>query len=373
MRSGASGSAPRSRARGARGRTKSRTRRHTGDTRQRASAVGRWSCVRELGKGDGTDAAVSHGRPRVDPTISSRAEYELLFARRQRKRAPLPATLSAASALRRLQRDTRGAFGDARTDMFGLSMLARPLASDYEGTVGAVIRATFGNPDAAARRARSGHRARWPYKGLFGAVFIVALFSLAGNCQPPQGPAAGDKSSPTIRISLRDETAGTPIVEVPLSSPGSGSRIPVGGVSQVIALPYPHISDVGIISDDPESGIEELTVVSRSNQVFCDCDTGNQGASTNFVCPNETSPALTMVPDGTYPGARDSQGVLPTSVFVAPAARLDLSLRTACQKCSAGNAVCQRWTPQHGGQDLVITATNGAGLKTTAAVRLQLN
>jgi NAD(P)-dependent dehydrogenase (short-subunit alcohol dehydrogenase family) len=39
--------------------------------------------------------------------------------------------------------------GGMRTDMFGLSMLAQPLAPDYEGTVGAVIRSIFGNPDAA--------------------------------------------------------------------------------------------------------------------------------------------------------------------------------------------------------------------------------
>ena len=39
--------------------------------------------------------------------------------------------------------------GGMRTDMFGVSMLAQPLAPDYEGTVGAVIRSTFGNPDAA--------------------------------------------------------------------------------------------------------------------------------------------------------------------------------------------------------------------------------
>ncbi len=34
--------------------------------------------------------------------------------------------------------------GGMRTDMFGLSMLAEPVARDYEPTVGAVIRATFG-------------------------------------------------------------------------------------------------------------------------------------------------------------------------------------------------------------------------------------
>jgi len=37
--------------------------------------------------------------------------------------------------------------GGMRTDMFGLSMLADPLAPDYEPTVGAVIRATFGRAE----------------------------------------------------------------------------------------------------------------------------------------------------------------------------------------------------------------------------------
>src|SRR5215471_6666427 len=37
--------------------------------------------------------------------------------------------------------------GGMRTDMFGLSMLAQHLAPDYEPTVGAVIRATFGRPE----------------------------------------------------------------------------------------------------------------------------------------------------------------------------------------------------------------------------------
>ena len=39
--------------------------------------------------------------------------------------------------------------GGMRTDMFGLSMLAEPLAPDYEPTVGAVIRATFGRAEGA--------------------------------------------------------------------------------------------------------------------------------------------------------------------------------------------------------------------------------
>jgi NAD(P)-dependent dehydrogenase (short-subunit alcohol dehydrogenase family) len=39
--------------------------------------------------------------------------------------------------------------GGMRTDMFGVSMLAENIAPDYEGTVGAVIRATFGRADGA--------------------------------------------------------------------------------------------------------------------------------------------------------------------------------------------------------------------------------
>jgi NAD(P)-dependent dehydrogenase (short-subunit alcohol dehydrogenase family) len=39
--------------------------------------------------------------------------------------------------------------GGMRTDMFGLSMLADPIAPDYEATVGAIIRATFGHADRA--------------------------------------------------------------------------------------------------------------------------------------------------------------------------------------------------------------------------------
>jgi NAD(P)-dependent dehydrogenase (short-subunit alcohol dehydrogenase family) len=39
--------------------------------------------------------------------------------------------------------------GGMRTDMFGLSMLADPLAPDYEATVGAVIRRTFGRAEGA--------------------------------------------------------------------------------------------------------------------------------------------------------------------------------------------------------------------------------
>lgn len=39
--------------------------------------------------------------------------------------------------------------GGMRTDMFGLSMLAEPLASDYEPTVGTVIRTSFGRPEGA--------------------------------------------------------------------------------------------------------------------------------------------------------------------------------------------------------------------------------
>src|SRR6185369_1338535 len=39
--------------------------------------------------------------------------------------------------------------GGMRTDMFGLSMLSDPIAPDYQGTVEANVRATFGNPERA--------------------------------------------------------------------------------------------------------------------------------------------------------------------------------------------------------------------------------
>jgi NAD(P)-dependent dehydrogenase (short-subunit alcohol dehydrogenase family) len=66
--------------------------------------------------------------------------------------------------------------GGMRTDMFGLSMLAEPLAPDYEGTVGAVIRAVFGNPE----RARSNP-----------AKVAQAILRLAGEKQPPVRLLAG--------------------------------------------------------------------------------------------------------------------------------------------------------------------------------------
>jgi NAD(P)-dependent dehydrogenase (short-subunit alcohol dehydrogenase family) len=39
--------------------------------------------------------------------------------------------------------------GGMRTDMFGLSMLAKDLAPDYEPTIGTAIRTVFGNPERA--------------------------------------------------------------------------------------------------------------------------------------------------------------------------------------------------------------------------------
>jgi NAD(P)-dependent dehydrogenase (short-subunit alcohol dehydrogenase family) len=60
--------------------------------------------------------------------------------------------------------------GGMRTDMFGLSMLADSLGPDYEGTVGAGIRAVFGDPD----RARSNP-----------AKVAQALLRLADEKQPP--------------------------------------------------------------------------------------------------------------------------------------------------------------------------------------------
>jgi NAD(P)-dependent dehydrogenase (short-subunit alcohol dehydrogenase family) len=60
--------------------------------------------------------------------------------------------------------------GGMRTEMFGLSMLADSLSPDYEGTVGAGIRATFGDPG----RARSSP-----------AKVAQAILRLADEEQPP--------------------------------------------------------------------------------------------------------------------------------------------------------------------------------------------
>lgn len=60
--------------------------------------------------------------------------------------------------------------GGMRTEMFGLSMLAQPLSTDYEGTVGAGIRAAFGDPG----RARSNP-----------AKVAQAILRLAEEKQPP--------------------------------------------------------------------------------------------------------------------------------------------------------------------------------------------
>ena len=57
-----------------------------------------------------------------------------------------------------------------RTDMFGLSMLAEPVSPDYEPTVGAGVRATFGDP----ARARSNP-----------AKVAQAILRLADEQQPP--------------------------------------------------------------------------------------------------------------------------------------------------------------------------------------------
>ena len=60
--------------------------------------------------------------------------------------------------------------GGMRTDMFGLSMLAEPPSPDYEATVGAGVRATFGDP----ARARSNP-----------AKVAQAILRLAEEKQPP--------------------------------------------------------------------------------------------------------------------------------------------------------------------------------------------
>jgi NAD(P)-dependent dehydrogenase (short-subunit alcohol dehydrogenase family) len=60
--------------------------------------------------------------------------------------------------------------GGMRTDMFGLAMLADPVAPDYQGTVSAVIRSVFGNPEAARGNP---------------AKVAQAILQLAGLPQPP--------------------------------------------------------------------------------------------------------------------------------------------------------------------------------------------
>ena len=60
--------------------------------------------------------------------------------------------------------------GGMRTDMFGLAMLADPIAPDYQGTVSAVIRSVFGNPEAARGNP---------------AKVAQAILQLAGHPQPP--------------------------------------------------------------------------------------------------------------------------------------------------------------------------------------------
>jgi NAD(P)-dependent dehydrogenase (short-subunit alcohol dehydrogenase family) len=60
--------------------------------------------------------------------------------------------------------------GGMRTDMFGLAMLADPVAPAYQGTVSAVIRSGFGNPEAARGNP---------------AKVAQAILQLAGLPQPP--------------------------------------------------------------------------------------------------------------------------------------------------------------------------------------------
>jgi NAD(P)-dependent dehydrogenase (short-subunit alcohol dehydrogenase family) len=72
--------------------------------------------------------------------------------------------------------------GGMRTDMFGLAMLAAPLAADYEATVGAVIRAAFGRAEGA-----NGDPAK----------VAQAIVRLANEKQPPMHVLLG---SDAVRI-----------------------------------------------------------------------------------------------------------------------------------------------------------------------------
>jgi NAD(P)-dependent dehydrogenase (short-subunit alcohol dehydrogenase family) len=79
--------------------------------------------------------------------------------------------------------------GGMRTEMFGLSMLAKDLAPDYEGTVGATIRRNFGDPD----RARSSP-----------AKVAQVLLRLAEEKQPPTRLLVGSDAVAGAAAALAD-------------------------------------------------------------------------------------------------------------------------------------------------------------------------
>ncbi len=79
--------------------------------------------------------------------------------------------------------------GGMRTDMFGLSMLADPLAPDYEPTIGKVIRSTFGNPDAARSDPKKVAR---------------ALLQLASEERPPVRLLVGSDATMLAGIAARE-------------------------------------------------------------------------------------------------------------------------------------------------------------------------
>ena len=79
--------------------------------------------------------------------------------------------------------------GGMRTDMFGLSMLAKDLAPDYEPTVGASIRRAFGDPG----RARSSP-----------AKVAQAILRLAAEDHPPTRLVTGSDAVAAAAAALAD-------------------------------------------------------------------------------------------------------------------------------------------------------------------------
>jgi NAD(P)-dependent dehydrogenase (short-subunit alcohol dehydrogenase family) len=82
--------------------------------------------------------------------------------------------------------------GGMRTDMFGLSMLAEPIAPDYQATVRAVIRSVFGNPDAARGNP---------------AKVAQAILQLAEQNQPPVRLLLGSDAVQMAEVAAAERAA----------------------------------------------------------------------------------------------------------------------------------------------------------------------
>jgi NAD(P)-dependent dehydrogenase (short-subunit alcohol dehydrogenase family) len=109
--------------------------------------------------------------------------------------------------------------GGMRTDMFGLSMLAERLTPDYEPTVGAVIRATFGRPE----NARSDS-----------AKVAQAILRLADETQPPVHLLLGSDAVSAAAAALTaraEEDARWKTLSLSTDHEGPGD-VPAGGAAK---------------------------------------------------------------------------------------------------------------------------------------------